>query len=76
MAFAATAGVRTLLSWRGGLLDDVAASRHLGGIPVAWLFTQTAPPPTTASRTAHNLMEHFSRIMEMPSDRAGRAPTR
>jgi hypothetical protein len=141
MAFAAPAGVRTLLSWRGGLLDDLAASHHLGGhigaltivmiagaagygvvlgqwhgarlafycavklplvlilttlitiafswvgatllglplrlgqvaalniltlatasvllaslIPVAWLFTQTAPPPSTASRTAHNLL--------------------
>jgi hypothetical protein len=25
-------------------------------IPVAWLFTQAAPPPTAASRTAHNLL--------------------
>lgn len=24
--------------------------------PVAWLFTAAAPPPTTASRTAHNLL--------------------
>ena len=24
--------------------------------PVAWLFTQAAPPPTAASRTAHNLL--------------------
>jgi hypothetical protein len=141
MTFAAPVAVRSLLAWRGGLLDDVAASRNLGGhivalsavmiagaagygvvlgkwhgarlalycaiklplvlilttlitiafswvaalllgvplrfaqvavlnlltlataslllaslIPVAWLFTQAAPPPTTASRTAHNLL--------------------
>jgi hypothetical protein len=141
MPSAATAPLRTLLSWRVGLLDDVAASRQLGGhvaslltvmvlgaaaygavlgkwhgprlafycavklplvlvlttmitiafswigslllgvtlrfsqvvvlnlltlattslllaslIPVVWLFTEAAPPPTTATRTAHNLL--------------------
>lgn len=141
MPIAATAPVHTLLTWRGGLLDDIAASRNLAGhaaalaavmiagaagygvvlgawhgprlalycaiklplvlilttlitiafswvaalllglalrlsqvvvlnllalataslllaslIPIAWLFTHAAPPPTTASRTAHNLL--------------------
>jgi hypothetical protein len=141
MTFAAARSLRTLLAWRGSLLDDLAASRGLAGhagalmlvmvagaagygavlgswhgtrlavycaiklplvlmlttlitiafswvaallvgvplrfpqvvalnlltlataslllvslVPVAWLFTQAAPPPSAAGRTAHNLL--------------------
>ena len=39
------------------LLALATASILLASLaPVVWLFTQAAPPPTTASRTAHNLL--------------------